>query len=73
VASREAVADHCGMEHDHRQCAGCGDRVGVYEQLRAQYDDGLLVETSWLTLPAGRLPHRVWHRACAPAALAFAA
>jgi len=49
-----------------RVCAGCGDRVGVYEPAWVELDDGSLRPSAQLrdgTLDAGRA-RRLWHPAC---------
>lgn len=47
-------------------CTGCGDRIGVYERLWLQLDDGATVASSYLNLPDHVTPGRarVWHLGC---------
>ena len=46
-------------------CAGCGERVGVYERVLRVAPEVGVEPTSWLRLAAGTMPvDDVWHMAC---------
>jgi hypothetical protein len=52
-------------------CAGCGDRIGVYEPVLREAPDAAADRTSWLGLrleAAGTTTDRLWHEACGRAA-----
>jgi len=54
-------------------CAGCGDRIGIYELLWCELPDGTLGSSSYLNLGCEqrRGRSRCWHLGClAPDALA---
>lgn len=61
------------MGHDHPSCAHCGERLGVYEPICAEYADSTVAEASMLTLAKDRRPTRLWHPACGSAATRTAA
>jgi hypothetical protein len=53
------------MEYERRyRCSECDDRVGIYEPLAVEYDDGTVEQTSWLNVPTSRRTTRVWHAMC---------
>jgi hypothetical protein len=49
-------------------CAGCGERIGVYEPIWLHHDDGTLQRTSWLALNGHLHPRdsevRLFHIGC---------
>jgi hypothetical protein len=52
-------------------CAGCGDRIGVYEPVLREGADAVADRTSWLGLhrePSVTAADRLWHEACGRAA-----
>lgn len=52
----------------HHRCAGCGDRIGVYEPIWLQHVDGSLANTSLLNLGdqvlTGAEAPRMFHLGC---------
>ena len=46
------------------RCAGCGDRIGVYEPLWLEHADGSRVRAGLLTLGAVSAEHRLFHTGC---------
>jgi hypothetical protein len=48
------------------RCAGCGDRIGVYEPLWIEDADGALVPASLLNLDDGQRARAIalWHLGC---------
>ena len=56
------------MDRDHRTCAHCGDRIGVYEPLWWQQPGGSIVAAGYLAIitdPRAADPtSRIYHRHC---------
>ena len=53
-------------------CAGCGDRIGVYEPLWWEQPDGSITDAALLALGqdarSGRVRSRFYHHGCLPPA-----
>jgi hypothetical protein len=49
-----------------KHCAGCGDRIGIYEPIWVEHPDNGTVRSSYLNLAAFERPQtwRAWHVDC---------
>lgn len=47
-------------------CAHCGERIGVYEPVRVEQDDGTVGSSSYLNLTCAdrQAQRRLWHLSC---------
>ena len=54
------------MTSDRALCKRCGEPIGAYERIYAEYDGGAPISTGWLALPREPAPRALWHADCEP-------